>query len=117
MLNKTFNVQLCHALCSCPLRLGEGSEEIVKVTFGELRRDVALFAGAMRKMGVQTGDRVVGGSNWRKRERDAINILYRCLYINLVMDNQISFHSRSDGVSFWKDGKRIIETASLRDSF
>lgn len=41
---------------------GEGGEEIVKVTFGELRRDVALFAAAMRKMGVQTGDRVVGKS-------------------------------------------------------
>ncbi|KAM9743134.1 acetoacetyl-CoA synthetase [Menidia menidia] len=38
----------------------EAKEEIVKVTFGELRRDVALFAAAMRKMGVQTGDRVVG---------------------------------------------------------
>ncbi|XP_026178341.1 acetoacetyl-CoA synthetase isoform X1 [Mastacembelus armatus] len=38
----------------------EANEEIVKVTFGELRRDVALFAAAMRKMGVQTGDRVVG---------------------------------------------------------
>ncbi|CAG5925007.1 unnamed protein product [Menidia menidia] len=37
----------------------EAKEEIVKVTFGELRRDVALFAAAMRKMGVQTGDRVV----------------------------------------------------------
>lgn len=32
----------------------------MKVTFGELRRDVALFAAAMRKMGIQTGDRVVG---------------------------------------------------------
>lgn len=38
----------------------EANEEIVKVTFGELRRDVALFAAAMRKMGIQTGDRVVG---------------------------------------------------------
>ncbi|CAL8248107.1 unnamed protein product [Merluccius merluccius] len=38
----------------------ESNEEITKVTFGELRRDVALFAAAMRKMGVQTGDRVVG---------------------------------------------------------
>uniref|UniRef100_A0A3P9NSQ3 Acetoacetyl-CoA synthetase n=1 Tax=Poecilia reticulata TaxID=8081 RepID=A0A3P9NSQ3_POERE len=38
----------------------EGKEEIVKVTFGELRRDVAVFAAAMRKMGIQTGDRVVG---------------------------------------------------------
>ncbi|XP_061528732.1 acetoacetyl-CoA synthetase isoform X2 [Phycodurus eques] len=38
----------------------EASEEIIKVTFRELRRDVALFAAAMRKMGVQTGDRVVG---------------------------------------------------------
>ncbi|KAM9394106.1 acetoacetyl-CoA synthetase isoform 2-T2 [Pholidichthys leucotaenia] len=38
----------------------EANEEIVKVTFGELRRDVAVFAAAMRKMGVQTGDRVVG---------------------------------------------------------
>ncbi|XP_062273888.1 LOW QUALITY PROTEIN: acetoacetyl-CoA synthetase [Scomber scombrus] len=36
----------------------EANDEIVKVTYGELRRDVALFAAAMRKMGVQTGDRV-----------------------------------------------------------
>ncbi|XP_051969912.1 acetoacetyl-CoA synthetase isoform X2 [Xyrauchen texanus] len=38
----------------------EANEEIVKVTFRELRRDVALFAAAMRKMGIKTGDRVVG---------------------------------------------------------
>lgn len=38
----------------------EAKEEIVKVTFGELRRDVALFAAAMRKMGIKIGDRVVG---------------------------------------------------------
>ncbi|XP_053182022.1 acetoacetyl-CoA synthetase [Scomber japonicus] len=38
----------------------EANDEIAKVTYGELRRDVALFAAAMRKMGVQTGDRVVG---------------------------------------------------------
>uniref|UniRef100_A0A8C8EQV4 Acetoacetyl-CoA synthetase n=1 Tax=Oncorhynchus tshawytscha TaxID=74940 RepID=A0A8C8EQV4_ONCTS len=38
----------------------EENDEITKVTFGELRRDVALFAAAMRKMGVGTGDRVVG---------------------------------------------------------
>ncbi|KAF3695513.1 Acetoacetyl-CoA synthetase [Channa argus] len=38
----------------------EANEEIAKVTFGQLRRDVALFAAAMRKMGVQIGDRVVG---------------------------------------------------------
>ncbi|XP_015276338.1 PREDICTED: acetoacetyl-CoA synthetase [Gekko japonicus] len=38
----------------------EGKEEILKVTFGELRQRVALYAAAMRKMGVQTGDRVVG---------------------------------------------------------
>ncbi|XP_058387223.1 acetoacetyl-CoA synthetase isoform X2 [Diceros bicornis minor] len=38
----------------------EGREEIVKVTFEELREQVALFAAAMRKMGVKKGDRVVG---------------------------------------------------------
>ncbi|NP_001401604.1 acetoacetyl-CoA synthetase isoform 4 [Homo sapiens] len=38
----------------------EGKEEIVKVTFEELRQEVALFAAAMRKMGVKKGDRVVG---------------------------------------------------------
>ncbi|XP_029422383.1 acetoacetyl-CoA synthetase isoform X2 [Nannospalax galili] len=42
------------------LALGEGREEIVKVTFEELRQQVALFAAAMRKMGVKKGDRVVG---------------------------------------------------------
>ncbi|KAM4827717.1 acetoacetyl-CoA synthetase [Thomomys bottae] len=38
----------------------EGREEIAKVTFQELRQQVALFAAAMRKMGVRRGDRVVG---------------------------------------------------------
>ncbi|XP_055462171.1 acetoacetyl-CoA synthetase isoform X1 [Psammomys obesus] len=38
----------------------EGREKIVKVTFEELRQQVALFAAAMRKMGVKKGDRVVG---------------------------------------------------------
>ncbi|XP_075424825.1 acetoacetyl-CoA synthetase isoform X2 [Ascaphus truei] len=38
----------------------EGEENIDKVTFEELRCDVALYAAAMRKMGVKTGDRVVG---------------------------------------------------------
>lgn len=38
----------------------EGKEEIRKVTFQELRQQVALFAAAMRKMGVKKGDRVVG---------------------------------------------------------
>ncbi|KAE8634948.1 hypothetical protein XENTR_v10002482 [Xenopus tropicalis] len=38
----------------------EGKENIEKVTFAELRRDVALFAAAMRKMGIKTGDRVAG---------------------------------------------------------
>lgn len=35
-------------------------ENVEKVTFEELRRNVALYAAAMRKMGVETGDRVVG---------------------------------------------------------
>lgn len=48
------------SLCVC--LPAEANEEIVKVTYGELRCDVALFAAAMRKMGVQTGDRVVGES-------------------------------------------------------
>ncbi|XP_066227277.1 acetoacetyl-CoA synthetase isoform X1 [Saccopteryx leptura] len=38
----------------------EGQEEIRKVTFEELRQQVALFAAAMRKMGVKKGDRVIG---------------------------------------------------------
>ncbi|XP_044631985.2 acetoacetyl-CoA synthetase isoform X2 [Equus asinus] len=38
----------------------EGREDIVKVTFQELRQQVALYAAAMRKMGVRKGDRVVG---------------------------------------------------------
>lgn len=55
-----FCVGVLNLLCFCLSE--EANEEIVKVTFGELRRDVALFAAAMRKMGVQTGDRVVGES-------------------------------------------------------
>lgn len=42
------------------LSSGEGKEEILKVTFEELRQAVALYAAAMRKMGVKVGDRVVG---------------------------------------------------------
>ncbi|XP_061417860.1 acetoacetyl-CoA synthetase [Lethenteron reissneri] len=38
----------------------EGGEEVSKVTFGELRRDVALYAAAMRKLGIGKGDRVAG---------------------------------------------------------
>ena len=37
----------------------EGSQ-IRKVTFSQLRRDIAQFASAMKRMGVQKGDRVVG---------------------------------------------------------
>lgn len=36
----------------------------MKVTFEELRQKVALFAAAMRKMGVKQGDRVVGKYFW-----------------------------------------------------
>ncbi|KAM4809160.1 acetoacetyl-CoA synthetase [Rhinophrynus dorsalis] len=39
---------------------GEGKENIEKVTFAELREHVALYAAAMRKMGIRSGDRVVG---------------------------------------------------------
>lgn len=52
---------LCPFFFSLP---GEDKEEIVKVTFKELRQQVALFAAAMRKMGVETGDRVVGQYFW-----------------------------------------------------
>lgn len=38
----------------------EGREEVGKVTFEELRQQVALLAAAMRRMGVRSGDRVVG---------------------------------------------------------
>ena len=51
-----------------PPHPAEANDEIVTVTFGELRREVAVFAAAMRKMGVQTGDRVVGESD-RKSTR------------------------------------------------
>ncbi|KAI5086922.1 acetoacetyl-CoA synthetase isoform X1, partial [Silurus meridionalis] len=43
----------------------EGGEEIVKVTFGELRREVARFAASMRKMGIKAGDRVVDDDPWQ----------------------------------------------------
>ena len=51
-LSLSFSLSLCQP--------AEANEEIVKVTFGELRRDVALYAAAMRKMGIGIGDRVVG---------------------------------------------------------
>uniref|UniRef100_A0A4W3H9I2 Acetoacetyl-CoA synthetase n=1 Tax=Callorhinchus milii TaxID=7868 RepID=A0A4W3H9I2_CALMI len=39
---------------------GEGTEEVVKVTFKELKRRVALYAVALRRAGVNVGDRVLG---------------------------------------------------------
>lgn len=51
---------MCLTLCFC--LPAEANDEIVKVTYGQLRSDMALFAAAMRKMGVGTGDRVVGKS-------------------------------------------------------
>ncbi|XP_060602835.1 acetoacetyl-CoA synthetase-like [Ruditapes philippinarum] len=39
---------------------GEGRETIEKITFKELRQKVAVYASAMRRLGVQIGDRVVG---------------------------------------------------------
>ena len=41
--------------------VGEGQTCVTTRTFGELRRDVARFAAAMRNAGIKTGDRVVGG--------------------------------------------------------
>ena len=42
--------------------IGEGSTEIKKTTFRQLRQNVAKFAAAMKAMGIQNGDRVVGKS-------------------------------------------------------
>lgn len=39
---------------------GEGRETIEKITFKELHQKVAVYASAMRRLGVQVGDRVVG---------------------------------------------------------
>ncbi|XP_077995302.1 acetoacetyl-CoA synthetase-like [Glandiceps talaboti] len=39
---------------------GEGKREVERVTFHELREIVAAYAAALRQMGVQKGDRVVG---------------------------------------------------------
>ena len=38
----------------------EGKDNVDKVTFRELKARVAQYAAAMRKMGIKTGDRVVG---------------------------------------------------------
>ncbi|TMS03239.1 Acetoacetyl-CoA synthetase [Larimichthys crocea] len=74
----------------------EANEEIVKVTYGELRSHVALFAAAMRKMGIQTGDRVAGethnlqslhtilstGSPLKPMSYDYV---YRCIKSNVLL--------------------------------
>ena len=44
-------------LCINPV---EGREEVRRRTFAELHDDVAVYAAALKKMGVQKGDRVVG---------------------------------------------------------
>ncbi|KAL4224428.1 hypothetical protein ACF0H5_017880 [Mactra antiquata] len=44
------------AIYSC----GEGRENVEEITFKELRQKVSLYASAMKRLGVQVGDRVVG---------------------------------------------------------
>lgn len=39
---------------------GEGQDQILKKTFRELKQSVALYAAAMRRCGINKGDRVVG---------------------------------------------------------
>ncbi|XP_067650701.1 acetoacetyl-CoA synthetase-like [Haliotis asinina] len=39
---------------------GEGRAEVIKRTYKDLRQSVGLYASAMKKMGVKSGDRVVG---------------------------------------------------------
>ena len=40
--------------------VGEGRSEVKKLTFCQLREEVARYRAAMRAMGVQANDRVVG---------------------------------------------------------
>ena len=41
---------------------GEGNPEIRKITFKELHDKVAVYAEALRRLGIEKGDRVVGMS-------------------------------------------------------
>ena len=40
----------------------EGRDEVRRRTFAELYDEVAVYAAAMKKMGIEKGDRVVGRS-------------------------------------------------------
>ena len=44
---------------------GEGEKEVRKLTFAELRDRVAMYAAALKAVGVQKGDCVVGMSRLR----------------------------------------------------
>jgi len=42
------------------LKTGEGRETVEAITYKELKQKVAVYASAMKRLGVQIGDRVVG---------------------------------------------------------
>lgn len=111
-------IKMCRSVCSLPcfhethsayvppfLSLtfslcppAEANDEIVKVTFGELRRDVALFAAAMRKMGLQTGDRVVGES-----------LIYNLTFWNLHYQPRVDYRPKW---TWWDEWIALIRTLS-----
>ena len=51
---------LGHRVELCFLVADEGSPEVRRRTFAELYADVAQLAAAMKSIGIQPGDRVVG---------------------------------------------------------
>eukprot|EP00058_Branchiostoma_floridae_P005430 XP_002590918.1 hypothetical protein BRAFLDRAFT_108770 [Branchiostoma floridae] len=59
-VNNKFNLKLVLTCTTCITVIAEGREEVEKRTFRELADNVAVYAAAMKKMGIKEGDRVVG---------------------------------------------------------
>ena len=57
-------LRICFAERGCKikpfLKTGEGRETVEAITYKELKQKVAVYASAMKRLGVQIGDRVVG---------------------------------------------------------
>lgn len=91
----------------------------MKVTFEELRQQVALYAAAMRKMGVSRGDRVVGeyfrrlegwDSFWMRRGR----VLTRSLGGRPLRTRSNKWPEREGHCRGGRRGLRVARSAALR---
>ena len=59
-VNREGKVQKKFRTFKLPFVVGEGRPEVTEITYEALYNEVAVYAAALKKLGIQKGDRVVG---------------------------------------------------------